>query len=99
MPGHTPSPIVSTESVLLTEKIDAHEVRDVRICDTLVENLSTDMHKDMKMALRGRLSELMVNISPQIYRQHTIYEKGSSVLYVTLKKALYRCLRSALLIQ
>ena len=43
----------------------------------------------MKMALRGRLSELMVNISPQIYRQHAIYEKGSSVLYVNLKKALY----------
>ena len=32
------------------------------------------------------------------YRQHAIYEKGSPVLYVTLKKALYGWLRLALLL-
>ena len=31
----------------------------------------------------------MVNIEPQIYRQHVIYEKVRPVRYVTLKKALY----------
>ena len=40
------------------------------------------------MALYGRLSELMVKIAPQIYRQKVIYEKGRLVLYVTLNKAL-----------
>ena len=50
------------------------------------------------MALYGRLSELMVNIAPQIYRQKVIYEKGRLVLYVTLNKALYGCLVLALLL-
>ena len=43
----------------------------------------------MKMALHGRLAELMVNIAPQIYRQHMMYENRSPVVYVNLKKALY----------
>ena len=34
------------------------------------------MDKDMKMALRGGLAELMVNIVPQIYRQNVINDKG-----------------------
>ena len=47
------------------------------------------MDKDVKIVLRGRLSKLMVNIVPQIYRQNVIYENGRLVLYVTLKKLLY----------
>ena len=54
------------------------------------------MDKDMKMALHGRLVELMVSISPQIYRHHVIYERVRPVLNVTLKKAFYNCLRLAL---
>ena len=50
------------------------------------------MNKDVEMALHGRLSELMVNIAPQIYRKHMIYEKGSPIIYFRLKKALYGCL-------
>ena len=46
----------------------------------------------MKMALHGMLAEIMVNTAPQIYRQHMIYEKVSTVLYVTMNKALYGCL-------
>ena len=55
------------------------------------------MDKDVKMALRGRLAEIMVNIAPQIYRQHVIYKKGRQVIYVTLNKALYGILILALL--
>ena len=55
------------------------------------------MDKDVKIALCGRLSELTVNISSQIYKQHVIYYKVRPVLYSTLKKALYGCMKSALL--
>ena len=41
------------------------------------------------MGLYGRLIELMLNIVPQIYREHVIHEKGRPVLYFTLNKALY----------
>ena len=58
---------VSTESVLVTATIDAHEVCNVRIGDIPGAFLSADMDKDVKMALCGRLSELVVKIAPQIY--------------------------------
>ena len=54
------------------------------------------MDEDTKMALHGRLVELMVNISPQIYIHHVIYERVRPVLKVTLKKAFYNCLRLVL---
>ena len=40
----------------------------------------------------------MVNIAPQIYIQHVIYEKGRPFLYITLKKDFCGCLRLALLL-
>ena len=86
---------VSTESVLLTATIDAHEGRDVGICNIPGDFLGADMDKDVKMALCGRLVELMVNIAPQIYTHFLIYENKRPVLYVILKEALYGCLRSA----
>ena len=60
-------PTVSTESVLTTETIDVHEGGDVRICDILVAFFSADIEEDVRMALRGRLSALIVKIVPQIY--------------------------------
>jgi hypothetical protein len=40
----------------------------------------------------------MVKIAPNIYRKFiSIDNKGNSILYVKLQKALYGCLRSALL--
>ena len=63
-----------------TATIDVHEVCNVRICDIPGDIISTDMDKDAKMALRGRLAEQMVNIDPQIDRHHVIYDKGRLVL-------------------
>ena len=91
--GDATTPTVSTESVLTTSTIDAHEGRNVRIYNTPGAFLSADMYEDVKMALYGRLAELMVNIVPKIYRHYVIYEKGKTVLYVTLNKGLCGCLR------
>ena len=49
------------------------------------------------MALCGRLEELMVNVALHIYRNNVIYEKKIPVLYFTLNKAVYGCLRLVLL--
>ena len=46
------------------------------------------MEEDIKMALRGRLAEVMVKLTTQILIQNLIYDKGWPVLYVTLEKAL-----------
>ena len=50
------------------------------------------------MVLRGELAEMMVHIAPQIYRPYVkMDKKGTPILYVRLKKALYGLLRSSLL--
>jgi len=49
------------------------------------------------MKMRGKLAELLVKISPEIYRQYVTVERGQTVLYVELQKALYGMLKSALL--
>ena len=84
---------MSTESVLITLTIYAHEERNFRICDILGDFISADMDEGVKMTMCGRLEKIMVKIAPQIYRHHVKYKKGSMVLYVTLKKALCGCLR------
>ena len=68
VPVDTTSPTLSTESVLITSTIDAHEEQDVRIYDITSVFLGSDLDEDIKMQLCGRLAELMVNIEPQIYR-------------------------------
>ena len=49
------------------------------------------------MTLRRKLSEFMVKTTPELYRIYVAIEKSEMVLYVQLLKALYRCLRSALI--
>ena len=46
----------------------------------------------------GRLAELMVKITPAIYRKYvTVNTKGQTILYVRLQNALYGIIKAALL--
>jgi hypothetical protein len=96
--GDATSPTVALESVLITATIYAFEERDVAIVDVPGAFLSTDMDDEVIMTIRGRLAELMVKAAPTIYRKYiTIDANNQPILYVKLQKALYGCLRSALL--
>ena len=96
--GAAASPMVMTESVLITAAIEATEGRDMAVIDLPGAFLNADMDEVVHMVLRGKLAELMVKFAPQIYRQYvTLGAKGEPMLYVVLQKALYGCLRSALL--
>eukprot|EP00957_Ditylum_brightwellii_P015608 1177306-Ditylum_brightwellii.AAC.1 len=56
------------------------------------------MDKVVHLKLQGRMAKLLVLTAPQNYKQYiSIDKKGNKVLYVKLQKALYGCLRSALL--
>jgi hypothetical protein len=93
------SPTVALESVLITATIYAFERNDVTIVDVPGSFLTADMDEEVIMCLRGRLVELMVKTAPNIYRKFiSLDNKGNSILYVKLQKALYGCLRSALLL-
>jgi hypothetical protein len=44
----------------------------------------------------GMLAELMVKTNTRLYRQYIVLEKGRSVLYLQLQKALYGMMKSVL---
>ena len=59
--------------------------------------LRADMDDELHIVFRGKLSKMMVMADPSLYRPFMSYETGKPVLYVRLQKALYSCLKSALL--
>jgi len=96
--GAATSPTVMTKSVLITAAIKVTEGRDVAVIDLPGAFLNAELDEVVHMVLRGKLAKLMVKFAPQIYRKYvTLGTKGEPMLYVTLQKALYGCLRSALL--
>eukprot|EP00957_Ditylum_brightwellii_P148233 11286792-Ditylum_brightwellii.AAC.1 len=57
-----------------------------------------DMEDDVFMALKGVLAEMLVQVAPQIYHKYVSVGKNNKpILYVKPQKALYGCLKSALL--
>jgi hypothetical protein len=56
------------------------------------------MDEEVIMTIRGRLAELMAKAAPNIYIKYiTIDANNHPIIYVKLQKALYGCLRSAML--
>ena len=92
------SPTVSMESVFLTSVINAYERRDVACYDILGAFLHADSNKDITIVLKGKLTELMVQVAPNLYQKYiTVDRRNTPILYIRIQKALYGLLRSALL--
>jgi hypothetical protein len=50
------------------------------------------------MILKGRVAELMVQVTPNLYRKYiSVDRNGAAILYIKMQKAIYGLLRSALL--
>ena len=91
------SPMVATESVLLSCVIDAKEQRDVATVDIPGAFMQGDQDETVHMCLEGTLAELLTKCDPKLYRQYVVTENNKPVLYVELVKALYGTLRAALI--
>ncbi len=91
------APTAALESVFLTLTIDAKENREVVTIDIPGAILHADNKDYMIMKMVGTLAKLMVKTNPKMYRQYVVLEKGRSVLYLRLQKALYGLMKSALL--
>jgi hypothetical protein len=59
--------------------------------------MQCDVDEEIYVKLEGLMAELMVKMNPGKYGPHLTKEKGQSVLYVKLLKALYGTLQAALL--
>ena len=84
--------------VFITSTIDAKESRKLATIDIPGAFLHADNEDYVIMKMVGTLAELMVKTNPKLYQQYVILEKGKSVLYLRLQKALYGMMKSALLL-
>ena len=92
----TTSPTVSLDAFLLTSIVDAMEGRDVAITDVRAAYLNAKMDDVVIMKIRGPEVDIFVKLDPDLAKFVTT-EKNTRVLYVQLDKALYGCIKSALL--
>ena len=59
--------------------------------------MQVDIDDEVYMRIDCKMAELLVKINPKRYKKHLTYEKGTPVMYVLLKKALYDTVRAAML--
>ena len=92
------SPTVSVEALMISLAIDAKEGRAVATADVEGAYLHADMDETVIMMFEGQMVDYMVQANPEKYGPyvHTT-KKGKKILYVELLKALYGCIKSALL--
>ena len=75
------SPTASNEGVMLTFAIDAHEGRDVAVIDEPGAFPHAFTGKEIIMLLKGPVAEMMVHVSPKLYRPFIMYDsKGEALL-------------------
>ena len=94
--SETASPTVATDALLLSIIIDAHEGRDVATADVAGAYLKAYMNDFVIMKFTGQSVDILCEMNPEHVKFVTT-EKGVKVLYVRLIKALYGCVKSALL--
>ena len=95
-------PTAATDSILLTGVLDAQQQRDVMTLDVpnaFVQTTVPQEENDEKiiMKIRGALVNLLVEISPETYKDYLIQEGKGKVLYVRMLKALYGMMKASVL--
>ena len=94
--AETASPTVSTTALMLTIMIDAHERRDVATADIAGAYLKAHMDDFVLIKFTDESVDILITMDPK-YADLVTIENGSRVLYARLNKALYGCVKSALL--
>jgi hypothetical protein len=92
----TSSPTVATDALMITIIVDAHEQRDVGTADVVGAYLKATMTDFVIMKFTGESVDILCKLNPS-NEAFVVIENGKRVLYVRLDKALYGCVKSALL--
>ena len=90
------SPTISHDAMMVSLIIDAIEGRDVAIADIKGAYLLADMDEYVLLRMTGQSVDILCNVNKE-YEKYVTYENGVRVIYLELSKALYGCVRSALL--
>ncbi len=97
------SPTAAQESIMLTAVIDATERRDVMTSDIPNAFIQAELKEvedgdeRVMMKITGVLVDMLVELNPQLYGPHVVYEKRGKVLYVQVLRVIYGMLVSAIL--
>lgn len=94
--SETASPMLSTAALILTILINAYERHGLATADVAGAYLKAIMKDYVIIKFVGKSVDILLAIKPT-YNKFVSMEKGVKVLYAWLKKALYRCVQSALL--
>ena len=92
----TTSPTACVDAIILSLIVDAYEGRDVAVADITGAYLNAIMDELVIMRLTGEDVTLMCEVCPE-FKDYIENERGRKVLYLKLDRALYGCVRSALL--
>ncbi len=78
-------PTVLMEAVFITVVVDAYEGCNVTCFDIPGAFLHADSDEDITMILKGRLTELMVQVVPNLYRKYiSVDREGTAILYLKM---------------
>ena len=94
--SQTASPTVASDALLLTILIDAYEERDVATADVAGAYLKALLDDYVLMKFTGASVDILCKMNPE-HKQFIAVENGVKVLYVRLIKAIYECVKPALL--
>ena len=92
----TSSPTISTEALFLMCLIIAKERRYVLTLDIPGAFMQSDIDEELHVKLEGEIADLLVRRDPS-YKEYITKEKGKTVIYAQLEKALYGTLQAAAL--
>jgi hypothetical protein len=88
------SPTAALESIMLTAVINAHEERNVMMCNipnAFIQALMPEVKDGDKrgmMKIIGVLVNMVVKLNPELYGPHVVYEKNRIVLYIQGMRAI-----------
>jgi hypothetical protein len=95
------TPIVATESVLLTSLVDAQENRVIAIVDILnafIQTIVENIEDKVVMRIRGHMVDVFVKVAPRVYGPYVSTNKqGRKQLLVECLNAIYEMMVASLL--
>ena len=95
-----PSPMVSTESILITSVIDTKQKRDVVTLDipnAFVQTPLPEQKEKVNMRIMGQSTDLVLESLSEKYNKYINIGNGVKVIYVEILSALYGMMMSSLL--
>ena len=89
-------PTCSNDALMIMLIQAVHEGKKIHTADVRGAYLHAEMDDFVVITLQGQIVDILCELKPE-YKKFVVYENGKVTLYTQLMKALYGCIKSALL--